>query len=128
MARTGPQRAQLECMDVAIGRVLKAIADRGIDRETLVMFANDNGGPHRMTTNGPYRGFKSHYHEGGIRVPAAVRWPGVIPAGAATNEMLHAVDCCRRSAAWGSRRGEEPAAGWARRVGGHRLRGPFAAG
>ncbi|MEK7754179.1 MAG: arylsulfatase [Acidobacteriota bacterium] len=92
MPRVGPQRAQLECMDVAIGRVLKAIADRGLDRQTLAMFTNDNGGPQRMTTNGPYRGFKSHYHEGGIRVPAALRWPGVIPPGAANDAMLHAVD------------------------------------
>jgi arylsulfatase I/J len=92
LERTGPQRAQLECMDVAIGQVLKAIQDAGLDRETLVIFANDNGGPQRMTTNGPYRGFKSHYHEGGIRVPAAMRWPGTIPAGSSTGEMLHAVD------------------------------------
>lgn len=90
--RRGPQRAQLHCMDIAIGQVMKAIQDQGIDRETLVLFANDNGGPERMTTNGPYRGFKSWYHEGGIRVPAAMRWPGKIPAGSATDEMLHVVD------------------------------------
>lgn len=92
LRRTGPQRAQLACMDVAIGQVMKAIKDKGIDRNTLVLFANDNGGPERITTNGPYRGFKSWYHEGGIRVPAAMRWPGKIPAGTATDEMLHIVD------------------------------------
>jgi arylsulfatase A-like enzyme len=92
LGRTGPQRAQLECMDIAIGQVMQAIKDKGIDRQTLVVFANDNGGPQRMTTNGPYRGFKSAYHEGGIRVPAAMRWPGTIPAGTTTGEMLHAVD------------------------------------
>ena len=92
MKREGPQRAQLECMDVAIGRVLKTLRETGLDRDTLVIFTNDNGGPERMTTNGPYRGFKSWYHEGGIRVPAAARWPGKIPAGSATGEMLHAID------------------------------------
>ena len=92
MGRAGPQRAQLECLDVAIGRVLQALKDSGADRNTLVMFTNDNGGPRRITTNGPYRGFKSWYHEGGIRVPAAMRWPGVIPAGSSTDEMLHAID------------------------------------
>lgn len=92
MQRTGPQRAQLECMDVAIGRVMKTLRESGLDRDTLVIFTNDNGGPERITTNGPYRGFKSWYHEGGIRVPAAARWPGKIPAGSATNEMLHVVD------------------------------------
>ena len=55
------------------------------------MFTNDNGGT-RITSNGPYRGFKSHYHEGGVRVPAVLRWPGRIPAGSASDEMLHAVD------------------------------------
>jgi arylsulfatase A-like enzyme len=92
LGRYGPQRAQLECMDIAIGQVLKTIRDKGLERETLVMFANDNGGPERMTTNGPYRGFKSWYHEGGIRVPAVMRWPGRIPAGSTTDEMLHAID------------------------------------
>ncbi len=92
LGRVGPQRAQLECMDVAIGRVMKTLRESGLDRDTLVIFTNDNGGPERITTNGPYRGFKSWYHEGGIRVPAAARWPGRIPAGSVTDEMLHAVD------------------------------------
>ena len=48
LGRTGPQRAQLECMDIAAGRVMKALRDKGIDRDTLVLFANDNGGPPRM--------------------------------------------------------------------------------
>ncbi len=88
----GSQRAQMECLDVAVGRVLDAIRGKGIDRETLVVFLNDNGGPRVVGANGPYRGFKSDYHEGGIRVPAAARWPGRIPAGTSTGEMLHAVD------------------------------------
>jgi arylsulfatase A-like enzyme len=56
------------------------------------MLTNDNGGPERMTTNEPYRGFKSWYHEGGIRVPAAIRWPGKIKAGSECQAMLHAID------------------------------------
>ncbi len=91
LGRRGPQRAQLECMDVAIGRVLKAIEDKGIAGDTLVIFTNDNGGT-QITSNGPYRGFKSHYHEGGVRVPAAMRWPGKIEPGSSTDEMLHIVD------------------------------------
>ena len=103
LGRVGPQRAQLECMDIAIGRVLKTLKDKGLDKNTLVVFANDNGGPERITSNGPYRGFKSSYHEGGMRVPAAMRWPGKIPAGSTTDEMLHVVDLfptfCRLSGA-----------------------------
>ena len=92
LGRTGPQRAQLECMDIAVGRVLKAIKDKGIEGNTLVMFTNDNGGPQRMTTNGPYRDGKSAYHEGGVRVPAAIRWRGRIKPGTKSDAMLHAVD------------------------------------
>jgi arylsulfatase A-like enzyme len=92
LGRKGPQRGQLECMDVAIGQVLRTLREKNLDRNTLVIFTNDNGGPERMCTNGPYRGFKSWYHEGGIRVPAAVRWPGHIPAGSTSDEMLHAAD------------------------------------
>ena len=91
LGRKGPQRAQLECMDIAVGRVLRALEKKGVLDETLVMFTNDNGGT-AITSNGPYRGFKSHYHEGGIRVPAALRWPEQIPSGSVTDEILHVVD------------------------------------
>ena len=91
LGRRGPQRAQLECMDQAVGRVLQALERKGVLSSTLVMFTNDNGGT-RITSNGPYRGFKSHYHEGGVRVPAAMRWPEQIPAGSVSDEMLHVVD------------------------------------
>lgn len=91
LGRTGPQRAQLESMDVAVGRVLDALDRKGVLNSTLVMFTNDNGGT-RITSNGRYRGFKSHYHEGGVRVPTAMRWPGQIPAGSVSDEMFHIVD------------------------------------
>ena len=91
LGRAGPQRAQLECMDIAVGRVIDALERTGMLNSTLVMFTNDNGGT-RITSNGPYRGFKSHYHEGGVRVPAVMRWPEQIPAGSASNELLHVVD------------------------------------
>ncbi len=91
LGRRGPQRAQLECMDLAVGSVLEALERKGVLDSTLVMFTNDNGGT-RVTSNGPYRGFKSHYHEGGVRVPAAMRWPEQIPAGSTSDAMLHIVD------------------------------------
>lgn len=91
LGRHAAQRAQLECMDVAIGRVLKAIAEKGIANDTLVMFTNDNGGP-AGAPNGPYRNGKSAHHEGGIRVPAAIRYPGKIRAGSVSNALLHVTD------------------------------------
>ncbi len=91
LGRRGPQRAQLECMDLAVGSVLETLERKGVLDSTLVMFTNDNGGT-RVTSNGPYRGFKSDYHEGGVRVPATMRWPGQIPAGSVSGAMLHIVD------------------------------------
>jgi arylsulfatase A-like enzyme len=84
--------AELACMDAAIGRVLAALEERGIEEQTLVFFSSDNGGPGDDASAGPFRGGKGHYQEGGIRVPAALRWPGRIPAGSSSDEMLHVTD------------------------------------
>jgi len=89
--RLGAQRAQLECMDVAIGRVLQCLEERGLREDTLVFFLNDNGGP-RAVGNDPYRDGKSSYHEGGMRVASVMRWPGRIEAGTKVDEPLHVID------------------------------------
>ena len=86
------QRAQLAVMDLAIGRVMDALETKGVLDDTLVMFLNDNGGTSTAGWNAPYRGKKSEYHEGGIRVPAVLRWPGRIAAGSENAALLHAVD------------------------------------
>ena len=86
------QRAQLAVMDIAIGQVMEALAAKGVLDDTLVMFLNDNGGASTAGWNAPYRGKKSEYHEGGIRVPAVLRWPSRIAAGSETAALLHVVD------------------------------------
>ena len=86
------QRGQLKAMDDAIGQVLGALADKGVLDDTLVMFLNDNGGSVSAGWNAPYRGKKSDYYEGGIRVPAVIRWPGEITAGSESDALLHVVD------------------------------------
>lgn len=69
--------------DQRIGDILKTLRELGLERNTLVIFHSDNGGILHTypSNNGPLRGGKGETYEGGLRVPAAMQWPGVIPAG-----------------------------------------------
>ena len=79
--------AMMLAMDENIGRVLKKLADTGQDKNTLVIFISDNGGPTMpgVTVNGssnaPLRGSKRTTLEGGIRVPFIVSWSDRIKPG-----------------------------------------------
>ena len=86
------QRGQLKAMDDAIGQVLNALDAKGVLDDTLIMFLNDNGGTESAGWNAPYRGKKSDYYEGALRVPAVIRWPGEITAGSESDALLHVVD------------------------------------
>ena len=81
----------VKSMDAGIGRVLKALASAGLDRNTLVIFTSDNGGE-RYSFNWPFSFQKMNLWEGGIRVPAIVRWPGVVPAGRTTTQAAITMD------------------------------------
>ena len=89
---TRKQRAMVKAMDDAIGQVMDALERRGVLDETLVMFLNDNGGVSEAGGNSPYRGLKRSYLEGGIRVPAVMRWPSRITAGSASDALMHVAD------------------------------------
>ena len=73
--RYGKRYAALKCLDDAVGQIVKAIDLSGYKENTLVIFANDNGGL-REEMNAPYRGTKNTNYEGGVRVPVVMRWQG----------------------------------------------------
>ena len=78
-------------MDAGIGRALRALRDAGLERDTLVVFTSDNGGE-RFSYNWPFVGGKDELLEGGIRVPAIARLPGVVPAGRVTDQVAITMD------------------------------------
>lgn len=85
--------AMIACMDDGVGRLLKALEETGVARDTIVYFSSDNGGPAGIpSNNAPLRGGKMGVHEGGVRVPAAVWWPGVIEGGRKIDTPLVNVD------------------------------------
>ncbi len=81
--------------DEHIGLFLKQLDDLKIADNTIVFYSTDNG-PHMNTwpdaAMTPFRGEKNTNWEGGWRVPAMVRWPGKIKAGAISNEIMHHMD------------------------------------
>ena len=83
--------AMMKSMDAGIGRVLKALTRSKLERNTLVIFTSDNGGE-QYSFNWPFSFAKGDLWEGGTRVPAIVRWPGVIPAGHVTEQAAITMD------------------------------------
>ncbi len=77
--------------DAHVGRLLDLLDELGIADDTIVMYSTDNG-PHMNTwPDGgmtPFRNEKNSNWEGAFRVPLAVRWPGNIPAGVVSNEIV----------------------------------------
>jgi arylsulfatase len=81
--------------DMHVGELLEALDRLGIADDTIVFYSTDNG-PHYNTwpdaAATPFRGEKNTNWEGGWRVPAMVRWPGLIKPGSVTNEIVHHMD------------------------------------
>ena len=96
-------------LDESVGRVRKALTRLGLEKNTIVVFTSDNGGLLRVpgragqrpgrppggtpiTSNVPLRGGKAWIHEGGLRVPLVVHWPGVTRPGSKTDTPAVSVD------------------------------------
>jgi arylsulfatase len=81
--------------DMHVGQLLDLLDELGIADNTIVLYSTDNG-PHYNTwpdaAATPFRGEKNTNWEGGWRVPAMVRWPGLIEPGSVSNEIMHHMD------------------------------------
>ena len=102
-SRNGAYGAAVESIDWATGVLMDALADLGLDESTIVILTSDNGSLGDVTppwghmgpvggSNAPLRGTKGTTYEGGLRVPAIVRWPGAVPAGRVSDALLSAMD------------------------------------
>jgi arylsulfatase A-like enzyme len=78
-------------MDRQIGRVLDELKSANLESNTIVVFTSDNGGE-RFSDTWPFTGKKSELLEGGLRIPAIVRWPGHIKAGSSTEQVAISMD------------------------------------
>ena len=82
-------------LDSYVGEVLRKLKEKGLDDNTIVIFSSDNG-PHEeggadpefFGRDGKLRGLKRQCHEGGIRIPFIVRWPGRVSAGMVNDHQL----------------------------------------
>ena len=88
----------ISAMDAALGRVLRTLDELGLRENTIVLFYSDNGAfmlPGRgleVASNAPFRDGGVTLWEGGIRVPALLRWPGRLPAGSVCHEPVTSLD------------------------------------
>ncbi len=78
--------AMLERVDQGVGRILETLDDLDLRQNTIVIFTNDNGGEW-LSRNTPLFHHKRTVWEGGIRVPAIIRWPDRIPAGTVSGQV-----------------------------------------
>ena len=94
--------AMIRGLDRGVGEVLEALERNGLEENTLVLFASDNGGAGYVglpEVNHPFRGWKSTFFEGGLRVPFFAKWPARLPAGTEVSAPVHHFDLYATAAA-----------------------------
>jgi arylsulfatase A-like enzyme len=84
---------QLYYLDREIGKVLDLLEQKGLDKNTIILYISDNGGSTPIyADNTPLRGSKYTLYEGGIRVPFLISWPGHILENMTNNRIVSAMD------------------------------------
>ncbi|MDO9521024.1 MAG: sulfatase-like hydrolase/transferase [Pseudohongiella sp.] len=87
--------AMIKALDRGVGQVTDALRENGLEDNTIVIFTSDNGGAHYLglpDINQPYRGWKTTFFGGGIRVPFFIKWPDVIEPGTEFLPFTHHTD------------------------------------
>ncbi|WP_225444206.1 sulfatase [Echinicola arenosa] len=84
--------AMVASMDENVGRLLKAVADLGLEENTIILFTSDNGGIRKTSNQYPLRAGKGSYYEGGIRVPMVIKYPNKIKAGQKVDQPVMQMD------------------------------------
>jgi arylsulfatase A len=100
-SKAGPFGDFVYEVDDSIGQLLKALKQSGQSENTLVIFTADNGpeayayardAKYDHWSASPLRGLKRDIYEGGHRVPYIVKWPGNVPAGKTSNQLVSQID------------------------------------
>jgi len=84
-------RKMVERMDFQVGRVLAALRKHSLQKDTIVIFTSDNGGE-RFSDTWPFSGKKLELLEGGLRIPALIRWPGHVAPGRTHDQVTMSMD------------------------------------
>jgi arylsulfatase A-like enzyme len=86
--------AMVEGVDTSVGRIISKLGEKALLENTVVIFTSDNGGlsTESSTSNLPLRAGKGWLYEGGIRVPAIMRWPSVIQPGTISKAPIFSTD------------------------------------
>lgn len=84
-------RSMVKNLDENFGKIMDALKSKGLEESTLVIFTNDNGGA-KFANQGNLKGLKGSLNEGGIRVPAAVRWPKIIKPNNRADQVVITMD------------------------------------
>ena len=84
--------AMVESVDDSVGRVTGVLRELGLEENTLVIFPSDNGGFAGATSNAPLRANTGSNYEGGLRVPAVIKWPGSGKGGRTSSVPITSTD------------------------------------
>ena len=88
--------AMVQSVDLAVGKVLSKLTEKGLLDNTIILFFSDNGGLSTSegtpTANTPLRMGKGWVYEGGLRVPAIIKWPGKVIPGSVSDALITSMD------------------------------------